>query len=282
MTKSHPSHRMLVKDPLDVVAGVLLLCFSLLLLLYLIPNHIGEPPILQNPMMSPRWLPTIVGWLLVVFSALMIMQGVLVADDGEESGRRFERGPWYTRLELNSPAWYPPESVQREARARGEEAPSVVPPGPDNPLGDHAIILGFDGYLIHGTNQPDGIGMRASRGCIRMFPGDIESIFDRVPAGTQVQIVNQPIKIGWYEGQPLIQAFSPLEGEGHSMSTLVETVTRLNQRKAEGWSFDYEQLRGLLNDPSDRIVALNPRPEPDKTHDTDYKGIYAEIALRRL
>lgn len=94
MTKSHPSHRMLVKDPLDVVAGVLLLCFSLLLLLYLIPNHIGEPPILQNPMMSPRWLPTIVGWLLVVFSALMIMQGVLVADDGEESGRRFERGPW--------------------------------------------------------------------------------------------------------------------------------------------------------------------------------------------
>ena len=52
MTKSHPSHRMLVKDPLDVVAGVLLLCFSLLLLLYLIPNHIGEPPILQNPMLS--------------------------------------------------------------------------------------------------------------------------------------------------------------------------------------------------------------------------------------
>lgn len=94
MTKSHPSNRMLVKDPLDVVAGVLLLCFSLLLLLYLIPSHIGEPPILQNPMMSPRWLPTIVGWLLVVFSALMIIQGVLVADDGEDGGRRFERGPW--------------------------------------------------------------------------------------------------------------------------------------------------------------------------------------------
>ena len=190
-----------------------------------------------------------------------------------------------TTMNIKNPAWYPPESVQREARARGEEAPSVVPPGPDNPLGDHAIILGFDGYLIHGTNQPDGIGMRASRGCIRMFPGDIESIFDRVPAGTQVRIVNQPIKIGWHEGQPLVQAFPPLEGEGNSMSTLVETITRLNQHKAEGWSFDYEQLRGLLDDPSGRMVALNPKPEPasdpDKTHDTDYQGIYAEIALSR-
>lgn len=84
-------------------------------------------------------------------------------------------------MNIKNPAWYPPESVKREAEARGETAPSVVPPGPDNPLGDHAIILGFDGYLIHGTNQPDGIGMRASRGCIRMLPKDIESIFDRIP-----------------------------------------------------------------------------------------------------
>ncbi|MAR74677.1 MULTISPECIES: L,D-transpeptidase family protein [Halomonas] len=188
-----------------------------------------------------------------------------------------------TTMNIENPAWYPPESVQREARARGEKAPSVVPPGPDNPLGDHAIILGFDGYLIHGTNQPDGIGMRASRGCIRMFPEDIESIFDRVPPNTQVQIVNQPIKIGWEEEQPLVQAFPPLEEEGHSMSALEDTVTRLNQRGVEGLSFDDGQLRGLLDDPSGRMVSLNPKPapEPDRKHDTGYKGIYAEIALRR-
>ncbi|MCE0731901.1 tripartite tricarboxylate transporter TctB family protein [Halomonas sp. G15] len=94
MTKSHSTGGTLIKDPWDVVAGAVLLGFSLLLLFYLVPNYIGEPPILQNPMMSPRWLPTIVGWLLLVFSLLMMLQGVLVADDGEDSGRRFECGPW--------------------------------------------------------------------------------------------------------------------------------------------------------------------------------------------
>ncbi|MCD6010097.1 tripartite tricarboxylate transporter TctB family protein [Halomonas sp. IOP_31] len=92
--KSHSTGGALIKDPWDVVVGVVLLGFALLLLFYLIPNYIGQPPIMQNPMMSPRWLPTIVGWLLLVFSLLLITQGVLVVDDGEDSGRRFERGPW--------------------------------------------------------------------------------------------------------------------------------------------------------------------------------------------
>lgn len=94
MTKSHSTSGTLIKDSWDVVAGVILLGFALLLLFHLIPNYIGQPPVMQNPMMSPRWLPTIVGWLLLVFSLLMIVQGVLVADDAEDSGRRFERGTW--------------------------------------------------------------------------------------------------------------------------------------------------------------------------------------------
>lgn len=93
MTKFHSTGGTLIKDPWDVVARVMLLGFSLLLLFYLVPNYIGQPPIMQNPMMSPRWLPNIVGWLLLVFSVLMIIQGVLIADDAEDSGRRFERGP---------------------------------------------------------------------------------------------------------------------------------------------------------------------------------------------
>lgn len=93
MTKFQSTGGTLIKDPWDVVAGVMLLGFSLLLLFYLVPNYIGQPPIMQNPMMSPRWLPNIVGWLLLVFSVLMIIQGVLIADDAEDSGRRFERGP---------------------------------------------------------------------------------------------------------------------------------------------------------------------------------------------
>lgn len=94
MTRSHSTGSRRIKDPRDVVAGAVLLGFSLLLLFYLVPNYIGEPPILQNPMMSPRWLPTIVGWLILVFSVLLILKGLLASTDGEDDGRRFERGPW--------------------------------------------------------------------------------------------------------------------------------------------------------------------------------------------
>jgi L,D-transpeptidase ErfK/SrfK len=54
--------------------------------------------------------------------------------------------------------------------------------------------------------------MRVSRGCIRMFPEDIESLFERVPNGTKVNIIDQPFKAGWSEGGVLyLQAFPPLE-----------------------------------------------------------------------
>jgi len=51
--------------------------------------------------------------------------------------------------------------------------------------------------LIHGTNKPSGVGMRVTHGCIRMFPEDIEALYKTVPVGTSVNIVNQPVKLGW-------------------------------------------------------------------------------------
>jgi L,D-transpeptidase ErfK/SrfK len=96
-----------------------------------------------------------------------------------------------------NPSWYPPQSIRDEHAARNDVLPRVVPPGPDNPLGKHAMRLGLPGYLIHGTNKPSGVGMRVTHGCMRMFPEDIEALFKTVPVGTQVNIVNQPVKIGW-------------------------------------------------------------------------------------
>ncbi len=97
-----------------------------------------------------------------------------------------------------NPAWYPPQSIIDEHAARNDILPRVVPPGPDNPLGKHAMRLGLPGsYLIHGTNRPSGVGMRVTHGCVRMFPEDIEALYKTVPVGTSVNIVNQPVKIGW-------------------------------------------------------------------------------------
>ena len=96
-----------------------------------------------------------------------------------------------------NPSWYPPQSIRDEHAARNDILPRVVPPGPDNPLGLHAMRLGLPGYLIHGTNKPSGVGMRVTHGCVRMFPEDIEALYKTVPTGTSVNIVNQPVKIGW-------------------------------------------------------------------------------------
>ncbi|MGB5538830.1 MAG: L,D-transpeptidase family protein, partial [Gammaproteobacteria bacterium] len=109
------------------------------------------------------------------------------------------------------PSWRPPASIKKEALEDGKVLPDVIPAGPDNPLGRYAMRLGVPGYLIHSTNKPYGVGMRVTHGCIRMYPEDIEGLFDDVPVGTPVHIVNQPIKLGWMAGALFLELHPPLE-----------------------------------------------------------------------
>jgi L,D-transpeptidase ErfK/SrfK len=91
-----------------------------------------------------------------------------------------------------NPSWYVPESIRKEKPT----LPKVVPPGPDNPLGTHALRLSLGTILLHGTNRPYGIGRRVSHGCIRLYPEDIPKLFQLVTIGTRVTIVRQPVKVG--------------------------------------------------------------------------------------
>ena len=81
----------------------------------------------------------------------------------------------------------------------------MIPPGPNNPLGDYALDLGWTGYVIHGTNRPYGVGRRVSHGCVRLYPEDIEKLFSLVRVGTPVAFVDQPIKLGWLDGELYLQ-----------------------------------------------------------------------------
>lgn len=134
---------------------------------------------------------------------------------------------------LDDPAWYPTPDVRADYASRGEKLPAVIPPGPDNPLGEHALILALDGYLIHGTNHPDGIGMRVSQGCIRLYPEDIETLIQQVSIGTPVHIVDQPVKVGIH-GDRLYVEVHPLfseeeESDLPDMGELVRQIDRLMQ-----------------------------------------------------
>ena len=172
------------------------------------------------------------------------------------------RMEWQTPLgraqivaKAEKPAWYPPESIRAEHAADGRPLPRVVPPGPDNPLGDYAMRLSIPGYLIHGTNKPSGLGMRVTHGCIRMFPEDIEGLFGIVPIGTPVHIVNQPFKLAWSANGYYLEAHPPLEEENVDGAWAMTQLTRAfvaATEEGQGSSFDWglaelavEKLRGV-------------------------------------
>lgn len=115
---------------------------------------------------------------------------------------------------VRKPAWYPPDSIRAEHLAAGDPLPRIVPPGPKNPLGEYAMRLGLPGYLIHGTNRPAGVGMRVTHGCIRMFPEDIDFLFDRIALNTPVRIINEPVKIGWSGDELFVEVHRTLETAG--------------------------------------------------------------------
>ncbi len=126
-------------------------------------------------------------------------------------------GPSKIIQKVAQPAWYPPESIRREHAAQGRPLPRVVPPGPDNPLGEYAMRLDFGDYLLHGTNKAYGVGMQVSHGCIRMYPPAIESLFAQVPTGTRVELIDQPYKAGIRNGLLYVEVHPPL-GENRTDS----------------------------------------------------------------
>lgn len=121
-----------------------------------------------------------------------------------------------------NPIWYVPKSIQEER----PDMPSQVPPGPDNPLGTHALRLSIGPVLIHGTNKPWGTGRRVSHGCIRLYPEDIPELYRLVPIGTKVVILRQPVKLGLKNGRIYLEVH-----RGESIDYYQEAIKLLEGRK---------------------------------------------------
>ncbi|MCX7051868.1 MAG: L,D-transpeptidase family protein [Proteobacteria bacterium] len=161
------------------------------------------------------------------------------------------------------PAWRPGPGVRAEHKADGEVLPVVVPPGPDNPLGHRAIYLDWPSYLIHGTNKPAGVGLRSSHGCIRLFPEDIELLYDLVKPGTRVTVVNQPFVFGWHEGELLMQAHEVLEDDPRDWQRaqrklLSKSLAQRIQRRLreQGDAMDWDSVSRVSHSPRSIPVPL--------------------------
>jgi L,D-transpeptidase ErfK/SrfK len=93
----------------------------------------------------------------------------------------------YTEVikKVEGPSWAPTPAM----RLRNPEWPEFVPPGPENPLGTHALYLSWQYYRIHGTHDTRKIGRRSSNGCIGLYNEHIAELFGFAKVGTQVKLI---------------------------------------------------------------------------------------------
>jgi L,D-transpeptidase ErfK/SrfK len=135
-------------------------------------------------------------------------------------GKNTPEGQFFILQKKAQPEWRPPYSIKKEYASRGVELPDVVPAGPENPLGNHAMRLSLWSYLIHGTNHPESVGKRTSSGCISLFPEDIATLFEHVPLKTPVHITNDSFKLGWADGHLYLESVEPLSEQQSTVAPL--------------------------------------------------------------
>jgi len=121
------------------------------------------------------------------------------------------RGLMRVERKVSRPTWHVPASIAKDHLKKGDPLPATVLPGPQNPLGEFALYLSAPSYLIHGTNKPASIGLRATNGCIRLYPEDVKRLYENTPVKSPVSIVNQPYLLGQSNGVVYMEVHASTE-----------------------------------------------------------------------
>ena len=95
------------------------------------------------------------------------------------------RGRTTITRKVDGPSWRPTPSMLK----RNPEWPKFIGPGPENPLGSHALYLSWTYYRIHGTHDTRKIGRKSSNGCIGLYNEHIAELFSKIQVGTQVLLI---------------------------------------------------------------------------------------------
>ncbi len=164
------------------------------------------------------------------------------------------------------PQWIPTAAIRREHAANGDPLPTVIPAGPNNPLGDFRMRLAVgDGtYEIHATNIPLAVGMAETHGCISMYPEDLAALYPLVTVGTKVSLVNQPIKATYVNGNLLLEAHPPLEAAERSMGANLAWLAQVLEhtlgahRAAMHWDFARQALQAASGMPT--VIGFGAEP----------------------
>lgn len=178
------------------------------------------------------------------------------------------KGGWETQLgktkivkKRKDPIWIPPESL----RIENPDLPAFIPPGPENPLGDYALNLGWEGFVIHGTNAPKSIGRRASHGCIRLYPEDIAKLFSLVEVGTRVRVIDIPFKTSWIGDQLYLEVapslFSVEWGKGKPPVFISDIYAAIRQSGGPAAKINWHLVDAALAQHKGIPVVIGKRKE---------------------
>jgi len=115
-------------------------------------------------------------------------------------------GEFRIRAKVAHPAWVIPPSL------RAKYGRAVIPPGPDNPLGNYWMRLAGTSYGIHGTDIPWSVGRLVTHGCIRLYPEDMAYLFRSLTLPATVRLIYEPVKIGLADGRVYVEVHRDVYG----------------------------------------------------------------------
>lgn len=147
-----------------------------------------------------------------------------------------------------NPTWYVPKSIQNEMAMKGKPVETIVPPGPDNPLGKYAVKTSLPGILIHETIWPTSVYQFRSHGCIRVLPQHIEPFFQEVAINTPGEILYIPVKVALSEEG---RVFIEVHRDGYKkIKSLNDEARGLLEKLGVSHRIDWARVEGILKEKS--------------------------------
>jgi len=154
-------------------------------------------------------------------------------------------GQMHVERKVSRPTWHVPASIAKDHRKKGDPLPATILPGPQNPLGEYALYLSKPSYLIHGTNKPASIGLRATNGCIRLYPEDVKRLYENTPVKTTVNIVDQPYLLGQSNGVVYLEVHGSTEDLDSAELDKVYKKLRTIEKES-GRTLDWSKVKNVL------------------------------------
>ena len=185
---------------------------------------------------------------------VVITYPVSIGKDGDAT----PLGQTHIIAKIEHPSWIPTQSIRNEHAALGDPLPRVIGPGPDNPIGEFKMRLGFGAgtYEIHGTNKPNTVGTAATYGCLGMYPEDLAALYTLISVGTPVRLISVPVKVAWSAGSLLVEAHPAIDAHGHTVAPTFDQLADVLHKTAQGTkaSILWERALNVL-ERADGVIA---------------------------